>query len=56
LRDQKKGEQAKDVNGDRKSVDGGEKKKSAGEKGGKKEVGIVDDAFGKGFDDFVGVD
>ncbi|GAA5832362.1 hypothetical protein JCM5353_000290 [Sporobolomyces roseus] len=56
LRDQKKGEQVKDVDGDRKSVDEGEKKKGVGEKGGKKEGGIVDDAFGKGFDDFVGVD
>jgi len=56
LRDQKKGEQVKNVNGDTKGVDGGEKKKGVGEKGGKKEGGIVDDAFGKGFDDFVGVD
>jgi len=56
LRDQKKGEQVKNVNGDRKSVDGGEKKKDVGEKEGKKKGGSVDDALGKGFDDFVGID
>jgi len=55
LRDQKKGEQVKDVKEDRKSVDGGEKKNDEGETRGKK-GGIVEDAFGKGFDDFVGID